>query len=194
MVHTGKGSAGITDVAVTFPSRRVIVEYERPAPSNGSAAHFQRMAKGFHEAQVIRLGGGVPAFTIKQNSDTDGHNFGVIIFNVAGSEIRVMGHYDLVTLQRVAESILERTHSVIPRRRAFVVRVGQTRTFRSARGGDTVVCVGRGDSVRRRVPTTSPSGNDYELTFNKKLSLTLGPRNARSPHHTRGVVARCTSA
>ena len=94
-------------VAVTFPSRRVIVEYERPAPSSGSAAHFQAMAAGINDAQVVRLGGRVPALAVKQNSDLTRKNFGTIIFNVGGSEVRVMGHYSRDTLQRVAQSVLE---------------------------------------------------------------------------------------
>ena len=109
MVHSGKQSARTTDVAVTFPSRRVIVEFERPAPSNGSAAHFQAMAEGNNKAQVVRLGGRVPAFVVKQNSDMTGHNFGAIIFNVAGGEIRVLGHNDPAALEATALSILDRS-------------------------------------------------------------------------------------
>jgi hypothetical protein len=111
MVHSGKPSAGITNVAVTFPSRRVIVEYERPAPSNGSAAHFRAMAAGINDAQVVRLGGRVPALAVKQNSDMTRKNFGTIIFNVGGSEVRVMGHYSRGTLQRAAQSVLEGSSS-----------------------------------------------------------------------------------
>ena len=33
-------------VAITFPSQRVILQYTRPAPSNGSAAHFQARRLG----------------------------------------------------------------------------------------------------------------------------------------------------
>ena len=106
MVHTGTRSGGITVVAVTFPSQRVIVEYTRPAPSNGSAAHFRAVGQGVN-GQVIRLGGRVPALAIMQNSDMTRANFGTIIFNVGDSEIRVMGHYRRDTLQRVAQSILE---------------------------------------------------------------------------------------
>lgn len=97
-------------VAVTFPSPRLIVEYTRPAPSNGSAAHFEAVAQGI-DGQVVRLGGGVPALAVKQNSDQTGANFGVIAFNVGGSEVRVMGHYRRATLQHVAQSILERSSS-----------------------------------------------------------------------------------
>jgi hypothetical protein len=111
MVHSGKQSAGSTNVAVTFPSQRVIVEYERPAPSNGSASHFQAMAKGIHDAQVVRLGGGVPALVVKQNSDQTGHNFGEVIFNVGDGEVRVIGHYSRIALRRVAQSILQGTNS-----------------------------------------------------------------------------------
>jgi hypothetical protein len=98
-------------VAVTFPSQRVIVQYTRPAPSNGSAAHFQAMAKGINDAQVVRLGGRVPALTVKQNSDQTHANFATIIFNVGLTEIRVMGHYRRDALQRVAQSILEASNS-----------------------------------------------------------------------------------
>lgn len=119
MVHSGKPSAGTTDVAVTFPSRRVIVEYERPAPSNGSAAHFQAVAEGFNQAKVVRLGGGVPALVMKQNSDSDGHNFGAIIFNMTGTEITVLGHNDEQTLEASALSILNRSYSVSQVERAF---------------------------------------------------------------------------
>lgn len=98
-------------VAVTFPSQGVIVQYTRPAPSNGSAAHFQAVAQGIPMAKVIRLAGGVPAMAVKQNVDQTHANFGLIAFNVGGSEIRVMGHYGRATLQRVAQSILERSSS-----------------------------------------------------------------------------------
>lgn len=118
MVHSGKPSAGTTNVAVTFPSRRVIVEYERPAPSNGSSAHFQAVAEGFNHAKVVRLGG-VPALVMKQNSDSDGHNFGSIIFNMAGSEIRILGHNDEKTLEASALSILNRSYSVRQVEQAF---------------------------------------------------------------------------
>ena len=111
MVHSGKQSAGTTDVAVTFPSQHVIVEYDRPASSNGSAGHFRAVAEGFHEARVVRLGGRVPALVTKQNSDSDGHNFGSIIFNLAGGEIRVLGHDDEATLEASAVSILKRSAS-----------------------------------------------------------------------------------
>jgi hypothetical protein len=118
MVHSGKPSAGTTNVAVTFPSRRVIVEYERPAPSNGSAAHFQAVAEGFNHATVVRLGG-VPALVMRQNSDSTGHNFGAIAFNMAGTEIRVLGHNDEPTLEAWALSILNRSHSLSQVERAF---------------------------------------------------------------------------
>lgn len=96
---------------MTFPSRRVVVEYEWPAPSDGSAAHFRAVATGLNDAQLVRLDGRVPALAIKQNSDMTRANFGTIIFNVGGSEISVMGHYGQDALQRMARSILERSHS-----------------------------------------------------------------------------------
>ena len=114
-LHDKAGNSVVTTVAVTFPSRGVIVEYTRPAPSDGSAAHFQAMAQGMASpggaqiAQVISLSGGVPAFAVQQNSDETGHNFGEIIFNVGGSEVRVMGHTDRAKLESLARSILSQS-------------------------------------------------------------------------------------
>jgi len=115
---TDQDSGGtVTTVAVTFPTQGMVMEYTRPAPSDGSAAHFQGMAQGMVSpsgtpiAQVISLSGGVPALAVQQNSDETGSNFGEIIFNVGGTEVRVMGHNDQATLQGAAESILDRSNS-----------------------------------------------------------------------------------
>jgi len=112
---TDQDSGGtVTTVAVTFPTQGMVMEYTRPAPSDGSAAHFQGMAQGMVSpsgtpiAQVISLSGGVPALAVQQNSDETGSNFGEIIFNVGGTEVRVMGHNDQATLQGAAESVLAR--------------------------------------------------------------------------------------
>jgi hypothetical protein len=108
----GRGAPTQTTVAVTFPSQGVIVGYTRPAPSNGSAAHFQAMLhsmlspSGVPEAEVITLNGTVPALAVHQNSDETGANFGAIIFNVGDSEVRVIGHKDQATLTDLASSIL----------------------------------------------------------------------------------------
>jgi hypothetical protein len=107
----------VTTVAVTFPSQGMVVEYTRPAPSDGTAAHFEAMAQsmvsgsGVQIGHVITLSGGVPALAVEQNADETGSNFGEIIFNVGGNEIRVMGHNDQATLQGVAQSILDRSNS-----------------------------------------------------------------------------------
>jgi len=108
------GNPTVTTVAVTFPSQGVIVEYTRPAPSDGTAAHFQAMAQGMVSpsgtqiAQVVSLSG-IPALSVQQNSDETGTNFGAVIFNVAGTEIRVMGHTDQATLESLALSILNQS-------------------------------------------------------------------------------------
>jgi len=101
---------GLRSLPSPFPPSGVIVEYTRPAPSDGSAAHFRAVGQGIN-GQVVRLGGRVPALAVKQNSDATGANFGTIAFNAGGSEIRVIGHYGRATLQRVAQSILERSNS-----------------------------------------------------------------------------------
>lgn len=106
-----------TNVAVTFPAQGMIIGYTRPAPSDGSAAHFQAMTQsmpspsGASEGQVISLNGGVPALAVQENSDDTGANFGSIIFNVGGAEVSVQGHNDQATLKMIAQSILSRSSS-----------------------------------------------------------------------------------
>ena len=75
----------------------------------------------------------------------------------------------------------------------YSIHVGQTRTFNRVRPGDTIGCLGRADGISLKVPGQSAGANTYSTTFDKKLSLTIGPRDPRSPHHPRGIVARCTS-
>jgi hypothetical protein len=116
-LHDKEGHPVVTNVAVTFPSQGVIVGYTRPAPSDGSAAHFQAMAQsmpsrnGGSEGQVITLDGGVPALAVQQNSDDTGHNFGSVSFNMAGSEVSVIGHNDEATLESLARSILSQSRT-----------------------------------------------------------------------------------
>lgn len=105
-----------TTVAVTFPAHGIVLEYTRPAPSDGSAAHFQAMAQsmisptGAQAGRVITLSGDTPALAVQENSDQTGANFGEIIFNTAGGiEIRVMGHASEAMLQGLAQAILART-------------------------------------------------------------------------------------
>lgn len=110
----GKGPPSPTTVAVTFPSQGVIVGYTRPAPSDGSAAHFQAMThsmpspSGGSEGRVISLSG-VPALAVQENSDDTGHNFGGTFFNMDGSEVGVMAHDDEATLESLALSILSQS-------------------------------------------------------------------------------------
>src|SRR5947209_14546440 len=59
--QTQAGGATTTAVAVTFPAQGMVMEYITPAPSDGSAAHFQSMTasmpsrNGGSEGQVITL-------------------------------------------------------------------------------------------------------------------------------------------
>jgi len=75
----------------------------------------------------------------------------------------------------------------------YSIHVGQIRTFNRARAGDTIGCLGHADSISLKVPSQSAGANAYRTAWDKKLSLKIGPRRPRSPHHPRGVVARCTS-
>ena len=110
---TDQDSGGtVTTVAVTFPVQGVVMEYTHPAPSDGSAGHFQAMADamvspgGTPIAQVITLPGGVPALAVQQDSDETGANFGEVIFNTGNTEVRVMGHSPQEMLQGVAQAVL----------------------------------------------------------------------------------------
>lgn len=100
----------LTKASAALGGRLVLPDSALVRPSD-AAAHFQAVAKGFDRARVIRLDGRVPALVTKQNSDSDGHNFGSIIFNLAGGEIRVLGHNDEATLEASALSILDRSAS-----------------------------------------------------------------------------------
>lgn len=75
----------------------------------------------------------------------------------------------------------------------YSIHVGQKRTFARVRPGDVIGCLGRGDSISLKVPRQSAGGNVYSNAWDKKLSLAIGPRNPRSPVHSHGIVARCTS-
>jgi hypothetical protein len=73
----------------------------------------------------------------------------------------------------------------------FVVHVGQTRTLVGVHVGATVVCLGRGDSIRLHVPGQTAGANRYGFTFDRKLSLQVGPLHPLSPVHHGGVTATC---
>jgi len=76
---------------------------------------------------------------------------------------------------------------------AYSIHVGQTRTFNHVRPGDTIGCLGHQDGISLKVSRQSAGTNAYSTTWDKKLSLTIGPRDPRSPHRPQGIVARCTS-
>jgi hypothetical protein len=100
------GSSG-TMVAVTFPSQGLMVEYRRPIPYSDPSTEYQGLTQSVPSSQVVSLNG-TPAFLIPQNSDSTGANFGVVLFEVNGTEVRVMGHNDNATLEAIAQSIIDR--------------------------------------------------------------------------------------
>lgn len=108
LVGVGRESLAIADLVFACVGAGVIVEYQRPAPSNGSAAHFQAIAKGISAAKVVDLKG-TAALAIRQNSDVNRNNFGVVIFKRGGSEVRVMARNDQATLEALALSILNQS-------------------------------------------------------------------------------------
>lgn len=109
--HTGP----VTDVAVTFPRPRLIVDYERPVtyPQPAPTMYATEARQGPGSMSTIDLKG-VPALATAQNSDQLHQNFGSIEFVENGTVIRVMGHYDQATLQAVAQSIVDRSSPSTP--------------------------------------------------------------------------------
>ncbi len=97
----------VTDVAVTFPDRALIVDYERPLqyPEPVSAMYETEAKQQPNLLSTINLNG-VPALATAQNSDQFHQNFGAIEFVENGTVVRVMGHYDEPTLKAVAQSIV----------------------------------------------------------------------------------------
>lgn len=75
----------------------------------------------------------------------------------------------------------------------YSIHVGQTRTFDRVRPGDTIGCLGHADSISLKVQRRSAGGSAYGTAWDKKLSLNIGPRDPRSPHHRDAIVASCTS-
>jgi hypothetical protein len=106
-----EGSSGTsTTVAVTYPSQGVMIIYIRPAPFSDPVAAYQGFTQSLPESQVVQLNG-TPAWLLPQNSDDTGANFGAVLFEVNGTEVRVMGHNDAATLEGIAQSILSQSVS-----------------------------------------------------------------------------------
>lgn len=96
-----------TNVAVTFPSAGLIVQYERPVPyPQAPAAMYQAEAKQFPNLMSVTDLNGVPALVTTQNSDQTGANFGAIEFVVSGTRVAVLGRYDTATLRTFAAPLL----------------------------------------------------------------------------------------
>lgn len=99
--QSGEGKTDTT-VAVTFPSRELIIKYTRPVISESlTAAFFTSSA----ESQTISLNG-VRAFEVPQVSG-GWSNWGSITFVVDGTTVAVIGQYNQAFLRVVAMSILE---------------------------------------------------------------------------------------
>lgn len=106
-----EGSGGpTTTVAVTYPTQGVMIIYMRPAPFSDPVTAYQGLTQSLPESHAVQLNG-TPAWVLPQNSDDTGANFGAVLFQVNGSEVRVMGHNDEATLEGIAQSILARTPS-----------------------------------------------------------------------------------
>jgi hypothetical protein len=100
---TGDGQK-VVDLGISFPKQGLIVKYIQP-PSSDPLSNYQ-VAVSNSEGSLIYLNGGVPALT-KEAPLPDGSPWGFVQFVAGGSTIVVMGHPDQVTLQSVAQSILD---------------------------------------------------------------------------------------
>jgi hypothetical protein len=109
-------------MAVTFPSRRFFITYNRPSGWGSDPARaWQPLAAEVPSAHVIELNGSTPAVVIAENSDMTCSNFGAVSFLKNGTEVRVMGHTDEGTLEGIAESLLARWPVARPVRAAATV-------------------------------------------------------------------------
>jgi hypothetical protein len=93
-----------TAVAVTFPSRGLIIQYARP-PIPDPLANYQGFVSQSPGSQVIYLSAGVPALAI---APADPSGWESIKFVAGGTTIIVLGHSSQASLQAVARSILDR--------------------------------------------------------------------------------------
>jgi hypothetical protein len=95
-----------TIVALTYPSQGLIIYYTRPAIEGADPTRWFQVEAAQLQAKVFELNGTTPALVIAQNSDQTGANFGVVAFEVDGTEVDVRGHTDEASLEAIAQSIL----------------------------------------------------------------------------------------
>lgn len=95
------------DMAVTFPSKGLFIQYRRPSPWGPNPTEaWGKLAATLDSARVVELNGTTPAIAIDQNSDDTGENYGAIAFVVNGTEVRVLDHANYATLSDIAQSLL----------------------------------------------------------------------------------------
>jgi hypothetical protein len=100
------------DIAITFPSAGVIVQYDRPVPyPEPTAQMYKTEASQSPDSMSVTDLSGVPALATRQNSDQPGTNFGSIEFVTGGTRVAVLGHYDEATLKSIAQSIVDQVNS-----------------------------------------------------------------------------------
>ena len=96
-----------TSVAVTFPSLGVILQFARPVgyPQPPAQMYQTEASQRPNAMSVIDLNG-VPALYTAEDSDQCQQNFGAIEFVSNGTQMAVLGHYDLATLRAYAAALL----------------------------------------------------------------------------------------
>jgi hypothetical protein len=83
----------------TTSETTVVISWQRRARRVTDSAHLMDVGHP----------GGVGYHLI--GSDDTGTNFGSVIFNMGGAEVRVMGHNDEAVLETIARSILSQSGS-----------------------------------------------------------------------------------
>lgn len=92
---------GGTWAAATFPSKRIFIQYGRPASAN--APDIRAMASGLPGSDVVQLNEATPAVYATGN---DGSGTNWMEFEADGADVRVLGPDDEATLEGIAQSIL----------------------------------------------------------------------------------------
>jgi hypothetical protein len=105
------GDAGTTDtnVAITYPTSSLVVEYETPVPYPDPAANYQayvdQTPANLTGLASVGQVGPHPALIIQENKDSTGSNPASVEFVTSNLKVTVIGFQPATTLLAIAQSI-----------------------------------------------------------------------------------------
>ena len=106
---SGDSGATDTNVAITYPSNSLVVEYETPVPYPDPAANYQAYVNQTpaNLAGLASVGqvGTRPALILQENKDATGSNPASVEFVTNGLKIAVIGYQPATTLLTIAQSV-----------------------------------------------------------------------------------------